>query len=82
MLEADYFFNLQSTETKREKSNLKSLVTMCCFAAPLYGTVLQTHRPALLPADVGGVEVLDGQTLLLHVKAPQPLTRLVPTSTL
>lgn len=42
----------------------------------------QSHRPALVPADVGGVEVLDGQTLLLHVEAPQPLTRLLPTGTL
>ncbi|TNN79655.1 hypothetical protein EYF80_010029 [Liparis tanakae] len=39
----------------------------CCSGAALADvTVLQTHRPALLPADVGGVEVLDGQTLLLH----------------
>lgn len=40
------------------------------------------YRPALLPADVGGVEVLDGQTLLLHVEAPQPLTCLLTASTL
>ena len=44
--------------------------------------VLQSYLSALLAADVGGVEVLDGQTLLLHVEAPQPLTRLVPTSAL
>lgn len=48
----------------------------------VYVSVLQTHRPAFFPADIGGIEVLDGQTLLLHVEAPQPLTELLPTSTL
>lgn len=52
------------------------------FFSFVYVTVLQSYHPALLPADVGGTEVLDHQTLLLHVKAPEPLTWLVPTSTL
>lgn len=53
----------------------------CSFSTELYLSVLQTHHPALHPADVGGVEVLDVQTLLLHDEAPQPLTWLFPTRT-
>ncbi len=52
------------------------------FFAAVYVTVLQTYRLALLPADVGGAEVLNRETLLLHVEAPQPLTWLLPASTL
>lgn len=41
-----------------------------------------TYHPALVLADVGGVELLDGQALLVHVEAPQPLARLAPASAL
>lgn len=41
-----------------------------------------THHPALVLADVGGVEFLHRQTLLLHVEAPQPVSRLAAASAL
>jgi len=44
--------------------------------------ICETHISSLLTADVGWIEKLDGQALLLHVKAPQPLIFLIPTHTL
>lgn len=41
-----------------------------------------TYGPALLSADVGWCDGLYSQTLLLHIKTPQPLISLFPTSTL
>lgn len=40
------------------------------------------HRAGLVLADISRAEVLNGQTLQLHVKAPEPLSRLVSTCTL
>lgn len=37
-----------------------------------------TYTSLLLTADVEGAEGLDGEALLLHVEAPQPLARLSP----
>lgn len=41
-----------------------------------------THHPALVLADVGGAELLDRQTLLFHVEAPQPVSWLTAASAL
>lgn len=41
-----------------------------------------TDRAGLVLADISRAEVLNGQTLQLHVKAPEPLSRLVSTCTL
>lgn len=42
----------------------------------------ETHHSALLPADVEGVQILNTQTLLVHVEAPQPLAWLASTTAL
>lgn len=41
-------------------------------------TNTQTYTSLLLPADVRGAEGVDGEALLLHVEAPQPLACLGP----